>query len=417
MEEKVFQAQSMLEVLEKVQTEMGPDAVVVSVREIQSPSWSLKKKTIFEIKAAPAGTEVKPKAAAPKEKQAQPASPSQPPPAPVKSPAPKAPVLVDDVSTIEWLTDELQTVPPAKKQATPAAPAAPAAPARTEIEQQVTSPAPRPSLPVPAPRAGMPANLRKIQSSLAAQDVAPDFLDRIFELACEALPPQTLNNDELVKTYLSRQMQAELRVSPSYDLKPPAPVICLVGTSGSGKTSMAARLAMHYGVQHHKRVVWICADVVRTSAIVEARTYTDALGVPMVVVYTPADLKMVLSDTRGSDLVIIDLPGYNPLDEAQVAELGTFLTEVPRRCLLLVASASQKEKDLFQAAASFGIFGLNGLAVTKMDETLTFGSIFNLAQKSQIPLVYFSAGRGTAGSFQSASAERLVSALFSHGDF
>ena len=147
-------------------------------------------------------------------------------------------------------------------------------------------------------------------------------------------------------------------------------------------------------------------------AIAEARTYTDALGLPLSIAYTPADLIQALKDASGADLTLIDMPGYNPLDETQVEELGTFLAEIPNRALLLVASASQKEKDLFQAAASFGIFGLNGLVITKMDETLSLGSVYNLALKSQIPLVYFSSGKGTAGGFQTASAEGLVSTLF-----
>jgi flagellar biosynthesis protein FlhF len=421
MEEKIFQAQSMLEALEKVQSEMGPEAVVVSVREIQSPAWSLHKRNIFEVKAAPAGTEVKPKSSA----------------APTHKPKPAANPLVDDASTIEWVAEEKQGVSTApRKQPLPASPRTPARPdsllpkaapalAQTATAQTATAKtAPTPAaktapaaVPTPPPGDDLPAGLLKLKQALAAQDLDLTFLDRIFELAHESLSPLALKNEETVKKYVIRQLEAELRVSPPRDLKPPAPVVCLVGTSGSGKTSMAARLAMHYSARMEKKVAWICADVIRAGAIAEARTYTDALSLPLTVVYTPADLRQALSDTAGTELTLIDLPGYNPLDENQVAELGAFLAEIPNRCLMLVASASQKEKDLFQAAASFGIFGLNGLTVTKMDETLSLGSIYNLAQKSQIPLVYFSSGKGTTGSFQSASAERLVSALFSHGAF
>jgi flagellar biosynthesis protein FlhF len=113
--------------------------------------------------------------------------------------------------------------------------------------------------------------------------------------------------------------------------------------------------------------------------------------------------------------VIVDLPGYNPLDEDQISELGGLLTEIPDRCLLLVASASQKETDLIQAAASFGVFGLDGLAVTKLDETATFGSIFNVAMKTGVPLTYFSSGKGADGSLEAASVDRLVRALFGKG--
>jgi flagellar biosynthesis protein FlhF len=402
MEEKIFQAQSMLEALEKVQNEMGPDAMVVSVREIQSPAWSLKKKNIIEIKAAPAGTLGKPK--------------SPPAPAVKPKPAPSTP-LSDDVSTIEWIADDKRPAAAApKKQPLPPRPEAPAPKAASTPAQSAPISAAE-KIPAPVPADTLPASLLNLKHALTAQDLDPAFLDRIFELAYESLSPLTLKNEEAVKKYVIRQLEAELRVSPPRDLKPPAQVVCLVGASGSGKTSTAARMAMHYGARLEKKVAWICADIIRAGAIAEARTYTDALNLPLIVVYSPAELKQALSDTTGADLILIDLPGYNPLDEAQVAELGSFLAEIPNRFLMLVASASQKEKDLFQSAASFGIFGLNGLVITKMDETLTLGSIYNLAQKTQIPLVYYSSGKGTMGSFQSATTERLVSALFCHGVF
>ncbi len=434
MEERIFQAQSMLEALEKVQDEMGPDAVVVSVRELQSPAWSLQKKTIFEIKAAPAGFQVKPQ---PKEIQpkAAPKLPAAAQPAPAaKGPlaqAPEGPLLRDDASTIEWLVDDKQAKTtqrkPQARAPLPAAPAQPATPppARSQAPQVVLPAIPAKvedktpaAAPVPAlSPADLPAILAGLKKRLLAQDLDPAILDRVFDLAGETLSPQSLKNEAMVQKYISRQLEVALRVSPPRDLKPPAPVVCLIGLSGSGKTSLAARMAMHYGSHLGKKVAWICADVIRAGAIAEARTYTDALNLPLQVVYTPVELKSALSEAAGAELILIDLPGYNPLDEDQVAELGAILTEIPQRCLLLVASASQKEKDLLQAAASFGVFGLNGLVITKMDETLTLGSIYNLALKSQIPLVYFSSGKGSAGRLQSASAERLVSALFNHGDF
>jgi len=393
MDTKTYKAKTMLEALELVQKEMGPDAVVLSVREVAGPAWNLLKGPTVEVKAAPAGTWAKPK---------QPAA----------GLAPKKDalfVLADDASAVEWLPEEVPAQ--SKKQPQPIPPPS-RQPAPSEPSLKVKyAPANVPA----ASDAGLPPSLLELKQSLAEQELDARFLDQIITAAAGSLSPAVLVNPDQCRKYLAGVMQARLRLSETRLQGPPAPLVCLVGMSGSGKTTTAGRLAMIYGSHASMKVTWICADVIRTGAIVEARSYTDALNLPLVLAYTPAELKQAVADAAGSDLVIVDLPGYNPLDEDQIADLGGLLTEIPDRFLLLVASASQKETDLIQAAASFGVFGLDGIVVTKLDETATFGSIYNLAMKTGLPLAYFSSGKGVAGGLEPATAERLVRALFSKG--
>ncbi len=385
---KTYKGKTMLEALEQVQKEMGPDAVVLSVREVAGPAWNLRSKPGVEVKAAPAGTRVRSKqlAAAP-------------------APAKAAPlVLTDDASDVEWLGDEAPAVRVPARQPAPV----PASEPRLKIK-----PSPAPVIQQPGP--DLPPSLQELKRTLAAQELDAAFLNQVITAAADTLSPAVLQNPDQCRKYLSKALEARLRQLGTRLQTPPGHVVCLVGMSGSGKTSTAGRLAMAYSSQAGKQVTWICADVIRTGAIGEARTYTDALGLPLALAYTPAELKQAVSGAQGSDLIIVDLPGYNPLDEDQIAELGSLLTEIPDRCLLLAASASQKETDLIQAAASFGVFGLDGLVVTKLDETATFGSIYNLAMKTGLPLAYFSSGKGADGSLEPATAERLVRALFGKG--
>jgi flagellar biosynthesis protein FlhF len=390
MDTKTYKGKTMLEALELVQKEMGPDAVVLSVREVAGPAWNLRKQSTVEVRAAPAGTHIKPKQLA-----AAPASPIA-----------EQLVLTDDASAVEWIADEAPVR--SQKLPQPILKSAPDAEPPLKIKPG--------SAPVPeAAETGLPSSLLDLKQTLADQELDAAFLSHIITAAADSLSPAVLKSPDQCRKYLSKVMESRLRLSEVRLQNPPAKLVCLVGMSGAGKTTMACRLAMTYGAQAGKQVTWICADVTRTGAIVEARIYTDAMNLPLSVVYTPAELKQAVADAAGSDLVIVDLPGYNPLDEDQISELGGLLTEIPDRCLLLVASASQKETDLIQAAASFGVFGLDGLAVTKLDETATFGSIFNVAMKTGVPLTYFSSGKGADGSLEAASVDRLVRALFGKG--
>jgi flagellar biosynthesis GTPase FlhF len=58
------------------------------------------------------------------------------------------------------------------------------------------------------------------------------------------------------------------------------------------------------------------------------------------------------------------------------------------------------------------MFNLNGVIVTKLDETHDFGSVYNFARKNQTPLGYFATGRDAANHFETADPSRLVLALF-----
>jgi len=397
MEAKTYKGKTMLEALEQVQSELGPDAVVLSVREVPGPVWNMRKGICIEVKAAPPGARPKPKQ-----------------PAPASNAAKTVPLpLVDDASKVEWVTDEAPA--PLPRTLPPLPPAKQPVPVAAPVMKGKVAAAPAPA-PVPAATpAELPQALLDLKQILLEQEVEAGFVSQVIQAAADTLSPAVLNSPEQCKKYVSQVMEARLRQLGAKFQFPPAPVIVLAGLSGCGKTTFAGRLAMTYGMRAGLKVSWICADVIRSGAIGEARIYTDALGLPLSVVYTSAELKEAVRAASTFDLTIVDLPGYNPLDEEQLAELGSLLAEIPNRCLLLVASASQKEKDLVQAAASFGVFGLDGLAVTKLDETATFGSIYNLAMKAGLPLAYFSLGKGADGSLAPATAEKLVWTILSKG--
>src|SRR5512133_1045385 len=162
----------------------------------------------------------------------------------------------------------------------------------------------------------------------------------------------------------------------------------------------------------NKNITWVCADTVRSGAVAEARAYSDALGFNLKLVYVPEDLRELLLNARSDDLFLVDTPGYNPCSESQMIELGSLLAELPRRCTYLVAPATTKESDLFQLSASLGIFNLNGVIITKLDETQSFGSVYNFVRKNQLPLSYFATGRDAARHLEVADPARLASALF-----
>jgi flagellar biosynthesis protein FlhF len=136
------------------------------------------------------------------------------------------------------------------------------------------------------------------------------------------------------------------------------------------------------------------------------------MGFELKLVYVPEDLKELSLVAGPDDLFLVDTPGYNPCSESQMTELGSLLSELPNRCTYLIAPATTKESDLNQLSASLGIFNLNAVIITKLDETHRFGSVYNFARTNLLPLGFFATGRDAARNLEVADPARLASALF-----
>ena len=438
---KTFKSETMLKTLQMVQEELGADAIVVSTREVPTgPSWNPWKQSAIEIVAATPDT-------LPEIRNSQPAP---------KKAAPQAPVLrlsankkevefVEETPEIEWVDDTEESPTPAPYDFTstrskkgssnvkawepPQVDKKGSPVVAKPVEQPALVKAPRTpaAAPVPAPAAlalkktkpkadkdenDLPTGLKKIRQQLSSQGVDEALIDGLMSVAIETLSPGTLSDHENCKKYITQLLGSELRIQQGLGVYVPNNLICLVGASGSGKTSSMAKLALFFSQKLNKTITWICADTVRVGAIAEARAYTDALGLNLKLVYLPEDLREILHGSSETDLFLLDTPGYNPCSESQLVELGGLLTEIPKRCTYLVAPATTKEADLFQLSASLGVFNLDGLIITKLDETHTFGSVYNFARKNQVPLGFFTTGKEPARNLEVVDPARLVSALF-----
>jgi flagellar biosynthesis protein FlhF len=436
---KTFRAETMLKALQMVQEELGSDAIVVSTREIPTgPTWNPWKQSAVEIVATTSD-------ALPESKKSNQAAPKTGSQAPILRPTAdkKGVEFVEETPDIEWVNDSDQTSAsaaynaglsqtqkkqPNVKQWEPHQPNSKETIRKTQEQvsqtkkSQVSSEASAlerssyalKKLPQKPGSEGsdLPTGLKKIYRQLVTQGVDGSLINGLMDVALETLSPGTLADYDTCKKYITQLLGAELRVQQGMGVYGSSNIVCLIGASGSGKTSTLAKLVLFFGKQLQKNLIWVCADTVRIGAIAEARAYTDALGVELKLVYSPDDLKSILQGAGENDLFLLDTPGFNPCSENQVLELGALLTVIPRRCTYLVASATTKEADLFQLSGSFGVFNLDGLVITKLDETHIFGSVYNYARKNQVPLGFFTTGKETARNLEVVDTERLVSALF-----
>lgn len=400
METRTFKAPNLLKALQSIQKELGPQAIVVSMRKIPNgPAWQVWKKPGFEVMAS-----------LPEEKKEAEASMAEPGYTgkviqPVTRPnananAPRVvvekmpPVLpaVEKTSTT-WVVKDIQPKGEEKPLPVPTL-----KPAVEKIEFSIPD---------------EKSQLGKAFRVLLGQGVSEKVVKKVTAICLQTLNPGALTDKQKLTIHLKKLLEAGLRSAQKMSVGY-GQVICLTGTNGSGKTSACAKLASYYKLVEGKNVVWIGADTMRTGAISEARIYADSLGIAFKPVYTPEEMSEAISQ-KDVDVYLVDLPGVNPRNEKSVMEMGSLMTPIKRRVTYLVVSATTKDIDLQQCSAALGAFELDGLLVTKIDETQTLGNIYNFALSSQLPLAWFSKGRNIMEDLEPASPKQLVNALFEDG--
>jgi flagellar biosynthesis protein FlhF len=401
MDSRTFRADNMLAALEIVKKEMGPEAIIVSARNVLSgPAWQVWKKPQIEIVAIRKGDKAETKSESLSEKlTAKGAEPGPKEKAENTSIIYKNPFLDSQKieSTDESFTSRAEELLSAIRSI---------GSIKTEKASQKT----KESGVFQKTSGEQPDIVRKIHSYYLNFGIEKKLLDQIANHCCETLSPQALKNETKVLDNFRIQLEASIRTKK---LNPKtANVIFLVGASGSGRTSMIAKLSIYFANQMEKKVGWICTDTVRIGAISEARTYTDTIGLPLKIAYTPEDLKQAVQDLEQEiDIFLVDTPAINPFSEMSIVELGSFLTAIPTRSTWMMIPATSTARSIELSYSSLSSLRPNGFVLNRLDETDHFSEVFNLAWRTQIPLFYFSYGASVIGNVVEAKSESLVRAI------
>ena len=93
-------------------------------------------------------------------------------------------------------------------------------------------------------------------------------------------------------------------------------------------------------------------------------------------------------------------------------KLGQFLATRPDVDTHLVLSASMKSADLTRMVDAFEILRPRRLLFTKLDETGSYGPIFNEAARTGKPLSFFTMGQRIPEDLEAASRGRLAELIF-----
>jgi flagellar biosynthesis protein FlhF len=185
-------------------------------------------------------------------------------------------------------------------------------------------------------------------------------------------------------------------------------VVALVGPTGVGKTTTAAKLAARCVMRHGpKSVALVTMDNYRVAAHEQIRVYGRILGIPVRIASNEEELHDILQNLRSKRLVIIDTVGMSQRD-ARLNNQFSLLEKEDYIKNYLVLSAATQMQSLDESVKSFSSLNLDGCMLTKLDESTSLGGALSVAIQKNLPVSYVTDGQRVPEDIHPARQNNLV---------
>jgi len=196
---------------------------------------------------------------------------------------------------------------------------------------------------------------------------------------------------ESVFTTLQTELKSRLKDVSFQGITYDQQIIQFVGPTGVGKTTTLAKIAANCMLIDKKSIAFITTDTYRIAAIEQLKTYARILDVPVEVAYTTEDYHQAVKKFSGYDLILVDTAGRNFRDEKYIKELEKNVDIDTKTFLVL--SLTAKPNDIVDIYHQFQHLSIHEVIFTKLDETLQYGSMINIALKNKVGIAYLTNGQ------------------------
>jgi signal recognition particle subunit SRP54 len=277
--------------------------------------------------------------------------------------------------------------------------------------------------------ADIEATCREIRIALLEADVAlpvvRQFIARVRERALGADVLQALNPAQQVIKIVNEEL-IEILGGEARRLrfaKVPPTVIMLAGLQGSGKTTLAAKLALWLRQQGNTPML-VAADLQRPNAVQQLQVLGERAGVP---VFAPqpgsgvGDPIQVARDSldearhRLQNIVVIDTAGRLGVDAEMMSQAAAIRDAVDPDEILFVVDSMIGQDAVTTAQAFLDGVGFDGVVLTKLDGDARGGAALSVAQVTGRPIMFASSGEKLED-FDLFHPDRMASRILDLGD-
>ena len=267
--------------------------------------------------------------------------------------------------------------------------------------------------------------MREVRLALLEADVnfgvVKEFVAHVRERALGEDVRKSLTPGQQVVKIVHEELTELLGSSDSrlaFSPRPPTTIL-LAGLQGSGKTTVAGKLALLLEKEGRKPAL-VAADLQRPAAIDQIVQLGEQVGVPVYAGERADPVKAVhdgieQAKADGRDVVILDTAGRLHVDEPLMEELAAVRREAKPTNVLLVLDAMTGQEAVNVAQAFQERIDFDGVVLTKLDGDARGGAALSVRAVTGRPIKLASAGE-KLDALDWFHPDRMASRILGMGD-
>lgn len=268
-------------------------------------------------------------------------------------------------------------------------------------------------------------SLREIRRILLEADVnykvAKSFIAAVQEKALGQEVIKSVTPGQQVVKIIHDELSAIMGESDAplnFSGSPPH-IIMLTGLQGSGKTTLAGKLALHLKSKG-KHPVLVAADIRRPAAVKQLQVVGEKVDVPVVadISKLPVDIcksSLEFCKKNGFDTAIFDTAGRLHIDDQLMTELEDIKRATRPQEILFVADSMTGQDAVNTAKEFLERIDFDGIVLTKMDGDARGGAALSIRMVTGKPIKFISVGE-KYDALEKFHPVRMASRILGMGD-
>ena len=272
---------------------------------------------------------------------------------------------------------------------------------------------------------------QELRTALLEADVAlsvtEGFVEKIRSRSLERLPEirQSTNQSEEIYSIINQELIAILggqgrRIRYA---KTGPTIIMLAGLQGSGKTTLAGKLARFLKEEGNTPLL-VAADLQRPNAVTQLQVLAESISVP---IFAPeagngigdpvkvAKSAITYAKEKVHNVVIVDTAGRLGIDSELMQQASSIRDAINPSEILFVVDAMMGQDALTTSLAFLEGVGFDGVVLTKLDGDAKAGAALSIVEVTGKPILFTSSGEKLTD-FDYFYPERMASRILGLGD-